>query len=379
MSLELHASLEQQQIVVDIMRELWKGHLIDDDAACEEAAKKQLPSPGDLRNKILVKVKYVPPQDPAKDAVKDTTKDESAITKTTSISSSNSDVEDDDDDEIEGINDGPVDAAPKKKKKKKVKILEALSRLGIYTRSYHFSSFTAPEASIPTHVFSLSEKALMSLHETHSPLLFAHNRRFLMRAYPKGLRVRSDNLDPAPFWRKGVQMVALNWQRIDEGVMLNEAMFGGTGGWVLKPPGYRSLTPPSSSLSSPSTTTTTTTTTPAAAPGQPSDINSASNQQEHAAPHLTLDLSLTIYAGQAIPLPPGDTNDRHFHPYVKVELHVEKASERTGAPIEGGGKVKDGEFKRKTKSVRGKDPDWAGEKVVFSDVTGVVEELAFLR
>lgn len=27
-----------------------------------------------------------------------------------------------------------------------------------------------------------------------------------MRAYPKGLRVSSSNLDPAIFWRQGVQM-----------------------------------------------------------------------------------------------------------------------------------------------------------------------------
>jgi hypothetical protein len=29
----------------------------------------------------------------------------------------------------------------------------------------------------------------------------------------------------------------LNWQETDEGMMLNEGMFAGTGGYVLKPQG----------------------------------------------------------------------------------------------------------------------------------------------
>lgn len=75
-----------------------------------------------------------------------------------------------------------------------------------------------------------------------------------MRVYPAGLRVTSKNLDPAPFWRAGSQICALNWQvrlpcpvprpaRVahpipqthDLGRQLNDALFDGTGGWVLKP------------------------------------------------------------------------------------------------------------------------------------------------
>lgn len=96
---------------------------------------------------------------------------------------------------------------------------------------------------MPTHVFSLSEKNLMEVHAKHGPALFSHNRKFLMRAYPSGLRIGSSNLDPVRFWRKGVQIVALNWQNCDEGMMLNDAMFLGTGGYVLKPEG-KSRSPP---------------------------------------------------------------------------------------------------------------------------------------
>ena len=33
-------------------------------------------------------------------------------------------------------------------------------------------------------------------------------------------------------------MVALNWQSWDKGMMLNEGMFAGEQGWVLKPDGF---------------------------------------------------------------------------------------------------------------------------------------------
>lgn len=90
---------------------------------------------------------------------------------------------------------------------------------------------------MPTHIFSLSEKKVVDVHEKEAQALFNHNRHFLMRTYPWGLRIGSSNLDPAPFWRKGIQVVALNWQKWDEGMMLNEGMFTGTHGYVLKPQG----------------------------------------------------------------------------------------------------------------------------------------------
>jgi phosphatidylinositol phospholipase C delta len=45
----------------------------------------------------------------------------------------------------------------------------------------------------------------------------------------------SSNLDPSKFWRSGSQVVSLNWQKYDKGVQMNEGLFVGTHGWVLKP------------------------------------------------------------------------------------------------------------------------------------------------
>ncbi len=328
-SLEIHASPEQQEIMVEIMNSVWKGYLTP--ALDPEATS--LPRLDSLKNKILIKVKHV---DPKKTSSKPRYESKSSAVSSSSAS------------EVEGA---PVEV----KKKKKAPIAPSLSALGVYTRAYHFKSLSAPEATLPTHVFSLNEKKLMEVHSSSGPSLFSHNRNYLMRAFPSGMRVRSDNLDPAPFWRKGVQMVALNWQRWDEGMMLNEGMFIGSHGYVLKPEGYRSK-----GLN-------------AHAP-----VISAETQSDAIA-HKILSLSIEILAAQDIPLPLGDTRSEGFHPYVKCELHIEKPAERTGQPIEGGGKSKDGEFKWTSRTMKGTEVDFGGGKVIFREIPGVVEELSFLR
>ncbi len=204
-SLEVHCKAEQQQVMVDIMKETWDGVLVDEVEATE------LPSPESLRGKVLIKVKYAPPE---------------------AAASAQEDSQSGDDDRI-----APPAGGAKKKPKKPSKIISALSKLGVYTRAVSFKSWDQPEASMPVHIFSLSEKKFLSNHEVNGMLLFNHNRDHLLRAYPSGLRIGSSNLNPPPFWGSGAQIVALNWQQTDEGMMLNEGMFAGTGGYVLKPPG----------------------------------------------------------------------------------------------------------------------------------------------
>jgi hypothetical protein len=213
-SFEVHTSHEQQEIMVEIINDYWKPYLVPRPDNFDEATP--LPPLSSLKNRILIKVKFTPPEK-AKKSKMDTT-----LSKT----NSRDDTESSEDD---------LATEPAKQGK----ILESLGKLGVYTRSCHFDSFEQPEAKIPTHIFALSEKKLLDLHESAPDAVFGHNLDFLMRAYPKGTRVRSSNLDPAPFWRLGIQMVALNWQQMNAAVMLNEAMFTGTGGWVLKPEGFR--------------------------------------------------------------------------------------------------------------------------------------------
>ncbi|KAL8670685.1 MAG: hypothetical protein Q9168_004789 [Polycauliona sp. 1 TL-2023] len=331
-SLEVHASREQQEIMVEIIEQTWKGMLVKQPAG----ESLQLPSPGELRGKILIKVKLVAPEKATKKIASKA--GQSATQRKDSSSSSDSEHQ------------GSVEG----KQKKKSSIIEPLSALGVYTRSYHFKDLSSPEASLPCHVFSLSEKKFMDVHESHGPTLFSHNRNYLMRAFPAGTRVTSSNLNPAVFWRKGVQIVALNWQKFDAGVMLNEGMFAGSGGWMLKPREYRGQRH-----------------------GQQAGVSDES--QGDAIAHKTLSLSIEILAAQELPLPIGDDKPHGFQPYVKCELHIEEPEERSGAAIEGGGMSKDGEYKFKSKSSRGIEPDFGGERVEFANVANVVEALSFLR
>ncbi|KAK2605157.1 hypothetical protein N8I77_008016 [Diaporthe amygdali] len=322
-SLEVHAGAQQQEIMVQIMEQVWEGLLVPPPNKDSDI----LPPPGDFRRKILVKVKYAPPG-----------------TDTAAISDEDA---------------GPVDpeAAAKKKKKKPSKIIHPLSNLGIYTRGVSFKSLTQPEASMPTHVFSLAEKAVAELHEKEAKQLFEHNRKYMMRAYPSGLRIGSSNLDPAGFWRKGIQIVALNWQNWDEGMMLNEGMFAGTGGYVLKPEGYR-----------------------CSKPGQP-------EEPQPVVTHRSLDLEVKLFAGQNLPLPLDETSEKSFNPYVKLELHVEENGERHGSSEEVAKRLgaspdeeKEGQYKARSKTIKGTcEPDFKGESLELKGIPGVVEELSFVR
>lgn len=166
-----------------------------------------------------------------------------------------------------------------------------------------------------------------------------------MRVYPFGLRVNSSNLDPTFHWRRGAQIVALNWQNLDKGTMLNHGMFRGEPGWVLKPQGYRS-----------------------------SDTAATTIVRRD------LHLSIEFFAGQDLSLPAGDTNEKGFHPYVSCSLHVEQPGDDMGAPAEDDSTdTEKNSFKRTTKSSVGVHPNFKGQKIHFPPVAGIVEELSFLR
>ena len=330
-SLEIHAGEQQQAIMVEIMTETWRGLLLH-----SQNEHGDVPTLDSLRRKILVKVKHGPTRKEDKDKL--------SIQKTKSstyASPSNSD---------ESADNRSIETG---KKEKKSKVIEKLGSLGIYTSSYSFKGLAKPEATYPNHVFSLSEKKLMEVHQSAGPTLFSHNRNFLMRAFPSGTRISSSNLDPSVYWRKGVQMVALNWQKWDAGMMMNEGMFAGTQGWILKPPGYRG-------------------------DGRPKEAIGKESQAD-AISHKTLDLTVELYAAQDLPLPLELSKPDHFRPYVKCELHVEQPEERSGAPIEKSGKSKGGQYKRKSKTARGVEPSFGRERFEFLKIGQVVEALSFLR
>ncbi|RFU75169.1 phospholipase c [Trichoderma arundinaceum] len=309
-SLEVHCSAKQQIVMVDIMKEVWDGLLV----AEPESEIEKLPSPNDLRRKILIKVKHVPPGTPL-DKV-DTIRSEQV----------------------------PVPTGPPPKP---AKTIQELARLGIYTQGVTFKAWTQPEATMPTHIFSISEKKFIDFHSKQWSVLFNHNKRYLLRAYPAGFRIGSSNLNPAIFWGGGAQIIALNWQETDEGMMLNEGMFTGTGGYVLKPEGYRPKLTSKDETSDPITI-----------------------------PRKSLNLVFTFLSAQNIPLPPSEKSAKGFKPYIKVELHAEGSK---NSHAESDGHVHESEYKVRTKTHKGCDLDLGAEKLEFKGIPGLVEELTFVR
>jgi phosphatidylinositol phospholipase C delta len=189
-----------------------------------------------------------------------------------------------------------ADERIKPKKTKTSNITKELGSLGVYTRGVKFTDFGSMEANTFNHVFSINERAFDKLtkpgaREKH--LLEEHNMRCLMRVYPHAFRINSSNFDPLKFWRRGVQMAALNWQTYDLGQQLNEAMFAGGDdrtGYVLKPAALR--------------------------------LESQTPVIGHRkAPKKEVKFTVQIISAQQLPRPRGLGQEANINPYVEFEMY----------------------------------------------------------
>lgn len=116
-SLEVHACLEQQQMMVDVIREAWEGLLVEVPA---DTDPEKLPTLAELRRKILVKAKAVPLK-----GAEDVTEEQVSPQPTN------------------GSGEKTAEEQPQKPAKPS-KVLEALAKLAVYTRAYHFNHFDQP-------------------------------------------------------------------------------------------------------------------------------------------------------------------------------------------------------------------------------------------
>ena len=273
LSLEVHCDAEQQAKMVEIMKD-GLGEKLMLHPLSEQPS--QLPSPESLKNRILVKVKASentetggssdqgrgrrfrstssptprpePPETsilpnspllfnaptmspPFHPASMINTPYQRSMTAT-SVSSAG---EDSDTAQARNL----LSDTPQKTKHTS-KITKALAELGVYLQGYKYRGFSTVEGREYNHIFSLDETKAGGLckNPQEKALFEDHNLRYMFRVYPKGLRLDSSNFDPNIFWRRGVQMVALNWQTYDRFQQINQAMFAASTdrhGYVLKP------------------------------------------------------------------------------------------------------------------------------------------------
>ncbi|GAW02386.1 PLC-like phosphodiesterase [Lentinula edodes] len=121
--------------------------------------------------------------------------------------------------------------------KTRMRMSPDLLSLLVYTVGVKYRGINKKEVYRSEEMFSLSENMANKMLKVGMIDLIKHTRGHLVRIYPKGTRVRSTNYQPHRYWSAGAQLVAINWQTVDLGYMINHAMFQRNGGcgYLLKP------------------------------------------------------------------------------------------------------------------------------------------------
>ncbi|KAF9179609.1 Phospholipase C [Haplosporangium sp. Z 11] len=271
LSLEIHCDLDQQEIMASIMRNKLGSWLVVAPLGFEHT---NLPSPDDLKFKILVKSKVLPPDAQAQEYSTDTESESERESETDS--------------------DGARVKKPKTKSKK-VRIARALSDITIYCQSRHFPGFTHDGCS-PFKIISFSERVSLQMVKQSLHEFINMNKTHLTRIYPAGFRINSTNYDPHHHWAAGAQVVALNYQNHDRGMRMNSAMFtmNGRCGYVLKPESLRL---------------------------RPGEICNHDKAPSFMKSH-PLDITLEIISAQQLPRPNETTSGDVVDPVCEIELLI---------------------------------------------------------
>ncbi|KAK7153429.1 hypothetical protein R3I93_011364 [Phoxinus phoxinus] len=113
-----------------------------------------------------------------------------------------------------------------------------LSSIVNYAQAVKFIGFDeAEENNIHHNMSSFNESVGLGYLRTNAIEFVNYNKRQMSRIYPKGGRVDSSNYMPQIFWNAGCQMVSLNFQTPDLAMQLNQGKFeyNGSCGFLLKP------------------------------------------------------------------------------------------------------------------------------------------------
>ncbi|NXY41607.1 PLCZ1 phosphodiesterase, partial [Ceuthmochares aereus] len=242
LSLENHCSPKQQEVMAEYLEYILGDKLLT--SVIGDTQVTQLPSPEELKFKILIKNKKVG------------TIEEGLIRRESGkhgeaveISDSEDITEDDDTSDrahlypkrsgLKRKSEHRPSPSPRKKAKiKKKKIATALSDLVIYTKSEKFVSFEHSLSNQKCYENnSIGELRARKFVKNSAKDFVSHTSRFITRIYPKGTRTTSSNYNPQEFWNVGCQMVALNFQTEGLQMELQNGKFLDNGGcgYILKP------------------------------------------------------------------------------------------------------------------------------------------------
>lgn len=203
-------------------------------------------------------------------------------------------------------------------RKKQSNIVKVLGELGVYAAGVKFAGFDADESKMYNHIYSFMESTFAKNSKTAElkRMVVRHNMRYMMRVYPNGWRLTSSNFDPLMYWCRGVQMCALNWQTWDLGMQLNDAMFAaGTdvSGYVLKPSSLREIT-------------------------MLQNVPEAAGAGHIKRERKMVSFSINVISAQQLMRPRNLPSSRTVDPYVEVEVYHadDKSKEQKGVSAAGG-------------------------------------------
>jgi phosphatidylinositol phospholipase C delta len=348
-SLEVHCNPAQQAIMAQIIKDTCGSKLVTEPI---DASAEQLPTPSQLLHRILIKVKKPRTFDDAVSMeqvngrirgsslsspyIRPTQLDNSTVSagllppspyiranrliSRSQLKNSGSELDSPSSSTSDSESLTEVDPKSKepKKKSKTSNIIKVLGELGVYSAGLKFRGFDTPQSKTYNHIFSFMENTFDKNSRTQEDrrAVTRHNMRYMMRVYPNGWRVASTNFDPLKYWRRGVQMVALNWQTYDLGMQMNDAMFaGGTdqSGYVLKPSELREIK---------------------MIPTVPEEAGAGHVKRER----KNVNFSIDLISAQQLMRPKGLAPNRSVDPYVEVEVYHadDKSKEHKGVVGEGG-------------------------------------------
>ncbi|XP_022097790.1 inactive phospholipase C-like protein 2 isoform X2 [Acanthaster planci] len=206
-SIENHCSVEQQEVMAHHIKTVFGDKLWINSP---DASSNYLPSPEQLKGKIILKGKKLPA---------DFVGEEGEVT-----------------DEDEG-----ADSERRRIKKegfKKRTLIKKLSDLVTLCKSVRFEDFhEAAQKQKYWEICSMSEGTGIKFARDCAEDFVNHNKHLLTRIYPNPNRVDSSNYNPQDFWNCGCQIVALNYQTPGLMTDLYDGKFRQNGqcGYVLKP------------------------------------------------------------------------------------------------------------------------------------------------
>uniref|UniRef100_A0A8D3CUA6 Phosphoinositide phospholipase C n=1 Tax=Scophthalmus maximus TaxID=52904 RepID=A0A8D3CUA6_SCOMX len=222
LSIENHCSVEQQRVMAQHLNHILGDKLLK--STLDGKAPIRLPSPEDLKGKILLKAKKIGGLEESFSGTEDSLTGEPS--------------DEDEVAEIDGDNLHRESVRSQGKGTSKQRLSKELSDCVVYCKSVRFNSFK--HARIHSKVYEVASfteyKARKHLREAGTEFVL-HNSRQLTRVYPSGFRTDSSNFGPQEMWNAGCQIVALNFQTAGEGMDLNDGLFSQNGrcGYVLKP------------------------------------------------------------------------------------------------------------------------------------------------